>query len=61
MKVVDPVAVLKQFVLTHPNQRAAAAALGISQAYLSDLLNARRDLSDTVLTKLNLKTIVVKN
>ncbi len=51
---------LRAFVATHPTQRQAAAALGISPTYLGDILNERRDVSDTVLSKLGLKRIVVK-
>ncbi len=60
MKPVDPVETLRAFVATHPTQRQAAAALGISATYLGDILNERRDVSDTVLAKLGLKRIVVK-
>lgn len=54
-------AALKQFVSTHATQLEAAAALGISPAYLSDLLNKRRDLSAKILAKLGLKTVVVQS
>ena len=60
MKVMDPLVELKAFVRQHPNQRMAAGALGISGAYLSDLLNARRAINDKLLAKLGLKRIVVK-
>jgi antitoxin component HigA of HigAB toxin-antitoxin module len=60
MKVVDPVQVLRTFVAKYPSQRAAAAALQVSQAYLSDLLNGRRALSANILSQLGLKQIVVK-
>lgn len=61
MKPVDPIAVLRQFVSTHPSQLAAAAALGISPTYLSDMLNKRRDVSARVLAKLGLKTVVIQS
>lgn len=60
MKELDPLATLKTFVAGHPNQRTAAAALGITQSYLSDLVNGRRDLSDQLLAQLGLRRIVVK-
>jgi hypothetical protein len=60
VKAVDPLDVLRQFVATHPTQVVAAAALGIKPAYLSDILNERRDFSETILAKLGLKRIVVK-
>ena len=61
MQAIDPLRVLRAFVAHHPNQRTAATALGISQAYLSDLLNARRHLSEKLLAKLGLRQIVVKS
>lgn len=51
---------LQKFVARYPNQREAAEALGISQPYLSDLMNSRRDLSDQMLLKLGLKRVVVQ-
>lgn len=50
---------LHKFVEKYPTQKDAAKALGIKPAYLSDLVNMRRDLSDTILTKLGLKRAVV--
>lgn len=43
---------LRRFVARHRDQRAAAEALHISQAYLSDMLHARRNITDGVLEKL---------
>ncbi len=60
VKPVDPIETLRAFVANYPTQRQAAAALGISPVYLSDILNERRDFSNTVLEKLGLKRIVVK-
>jgi plasmid maintenance system antidote protein VapI len=60
MKPVDPLATLRAFVATHPTQQSAAAALEMSPAYLSDLLNERRDFSAAVLARLGLTQIVVK-
>ncbi len=51
---------LHKFVAKHGTQKAAAAALGITPAYLSDLVNMRRDLSDTILAKLGLRKAVVQ-
>jgi transcriptional regulator with XRE-family HTH domain len=42
------------------SQKAAAEALGISQAYLSDLLNSRRNPSPAILDKLGLRETVVR-
>ncbi len=61
MKQADPLDVLKRFVAAHPSQREAASALGIKPAYLSDLLNKRREFSDRMLGELGLKQIVVKS
>lgn len=61
MKPADPLDVLKRFVAAHPSQAAAASALGIKPAYLSDLLNKRRDFSERMLESLGLKQIVVKS
>jgi plasmid maintenance system antidote protein VapI len=60
MKETNPLDVLRRFVTTHPHQRAAAEALGISQAYLSDLLNERRDLNPKMLAKLGLRQVIIK-
>ena len=60
MRHTDPIRLLWQRVNRAGNQRAAATALGISQAYLSDLLHARRDCSARILAKLGLETIIVK-
>jgi transcriptional regulator with XRE-family HTH domain len=60
VKHVDPLDSLKAFVAEYPSQLAAADALGISGAYLSDLLNGRRNINETMLKKLGLKRIVVK-
>lgn len=50
---------LHKFVAKYPTQKAAADALGIKPAYLSDLVNVRRDLSEKILKKLGLKRAVV--
>ena len=60
MKPIDPLAALRAFVKQHGTQRQAAVALEISTAYLSDILNGRRDFSDEILAKLGLKRSVVK-
>ena len=50
---------LHKFVAKYPTQKAAADALDITPAYLSDLINLRRDLSEKMLAKLGLKRAVV--
>ncbi len=60
METVTPVAALKQFVAEHNTQAEAAEALGIKQAYLSDMLSLRRNISDNILAKLGLKKVFVR-
>lgn len=50
---------LLKFVDQFDTQKAAAKALGMTPAYLSDLVNCRRDLSVKVLKKLGLKRAIV--
>lgn len=50
---------LHKFVEKYKTQKDAAAALEITPAYLNDLINSRRDLSDNMLVKLGLKRVVV--
>ena len=54
--------VLEAFVKKHGGQEKAAAALGISQPYLCDLINQKKDLAKarSVLRQLGLKVIAVK-
>lgn len=59
MGEVDALARLRKFVDKYPTKKAAAAALGISQPYLTDLLYMRRDLSVAMLAKLGLKRVTV--
>lgn len=51
--------VLREFVSRYLSQKDAAAALGISEAYLSDLLAKRRNCGPKVLLKLGLRSVVV--
>lgn len=60
MQEVNPTQQLHKFAARFPTQQAAAAALGISGPYLSDLLQGRRDVSDAILAKLGLRRIVVR-
>lgn len=61
MKQVDPLAALKQFVNVHPNQRTAASALGISQAFLSDILAGNRAVPPRIFEIIGIRQIVVKS
>jgi len=60
MKRIDCKTALETFVAKHPSQRDAAVALGVSQAYLSDILRGNRRCSDGVLSKLGLERVIVK-
>lgn len=61
MDAVGALNVLRRFVAEHGTQHAAAQALNVTDAYLSDILNGRRGLSDTMLDKLGLaKEIVIR-
>ena len=59
--MINPLIELKELVATFSTQREAAKKLGISEAYMTDLLKGRRGFSNAMLAKLKLKTIVVKN
>lgn len=61
MAEIDALDRLQKFVRKYPTQKDAAFALGITQAYLSDLINMRRDLSAPLLKKLGLKRAVVSD
>jgi predicted transcriptional regulator len=50
-----PIEELKRLVREAGSQRAACALLGVSQAYVSDLLHGRRTFSDAVLLKMGLE------
>ena len=58
---VDAHGHLLKFVDQFETQKVAAKALGVTPAYLSDLVNGRRDLSEKILRKLGLKRAVVKS
>ncbi len=60
MKEIDPVRKLQALVDGHPTQRAAAKSLEISGAYLSDLLNGRRDFSPAILERLGLRRAITE-
>lgn len=60
MKEMNPLDALRTYCDRCGTQRKAAVSLGISQAYLSDLLLGRREFSPAMLEKLGLRKIVVK-
>lgn len=59
VKIVNPLDVLRLYVGQFHTQREAAEALGITPAYLSDVLHERRLFSKEMLAKLGLERIVV--
>ena len=60
MKSINPVTVLERYRKQYPTQQEAAEALGISTAYMSDLLNGRRDCPDWLLGNLGLERIIIE-
>jgi len=56
----NPVDALRAFVRQAGSQRTAAAELGVSQAYISDMLRGNRNISDAILNKLGLRRVVVR-
>lgn len=50
---------LRGFVLQNKSQTNAAAALGISQSYLHDILSGKRPVSQRVLDYFNIEKRVV--
>jgi hypothetical protein len=61
MKQVEPLEALERFIAEHGTRREACMALGITPAYLSDILNGRRGFSENILNALGLQRIVVKS
>lgn len=60
MKRVDPLKTLRAMAVAAPSQRALAVELGISDAYLCDLLNGRRHFSKTILDKLGMEQVIIR-
>lgn len=61
MKIdVDALARLEAVVKATGTQRAAAKQLGLSQAYIGDLLKGNRTFSDRILGKLGLRRTVIE-
>jgi hypothetical protein len=54
-KTVTPIDELKRLVTEAGNQRGAAARLGVTQAFVSDLLLGRRGFSPKVLARMGLE------
>lgn len=60
MTDLDPVEALKRAVEDAGSQNALARKIGVSQAYLSQVLSGARPPSDTLLGALGLKRVVVR-
>jgi DNA-binding transcriptional regulator YdaS (Cro superfamily) len=55
------VAKLRALIAEQGSQQAAAKRLGVSGAYVNDLLHGRREFSDRMLKKLGLRRVVVES
>jgi plasmid maintenance system antidote protein VapI len=60
VKHINAFDALERHCRKYPTVTDAAASLGITKQYLSDILRNRRDLTPRVLAKLGLRQIVVK-
>lgn len=60
MKEVDPLEALRAFVAKHPTQGSAAKALGVSEAFVSNMLRGMTPISQIVLSQLGLRRAVVR-
>ncbi len=59
MRVIDPHKILAKRITAAGSQVKAAAELGISPAYLTDILYGRRAISSSVALKLGLERAMV--
>ena len=57
-KTINPLERLREHVRRHGTQKAAAAALGIKEPYLSDILNENRRITPKILEKIGLEQVV---
>lgn len=57
---IDALARLRALVKEHGTARAVAAAWGVSEVYVHDLLRGQRRFSDNILEKLGLRRTVVE-
>jgi DNA-binding transcriptional regulator YdaS (Cro superfamily) len=61
MKEANALQALKDFTFEAGTQVKAARLLGISQAFLSDMVNGQRPIPERVLRQLGLRTTVVRS
>ncbi len=59
MTEADARAALRAAVNAYGTQRKAAEAYGVSQAFLSDMLNGHRNVSERILARLKLERVVI--
>lgn len=57
---IDALARLRALVKERGTARAAAAAMGVSEVYVHDLLRGQRRFSDNILEKLGLRRTIVQ-
>lgn len=60
MKEADIIEILRKRLKNGVNQKALAKELGISEAYLSDILNGRRSVEKLAVTKLGFEIVFKK-
>jgi len=56
----DPLAILRDMAKKAGSQQKLADKLGCKPAYLSDVINQRRNVTDKMLSKIGLRRIVVR-
>ena len=56
---VDVLALLQRIVQERGSQKAAATELGVSEQYLSDVLNARREPGEKLVSALHVERVVM--
>ena len=56
---MDVLAIIRRAAAEAGTQVALAERLGVSQAYLSDVLNGRRDPGESILGPLGLERVVI--
>ena len=60
MKQVDPLVRLTEMAKTAGTKKALAAKLGMRAPYLSDIMNGRRDVPDSLLARIGLRRVTVE-
>ena len=60
MKQVDPLERLTEMAKNAGTKKALATKLGMRAPYLSDIMNARRDVPDSLLARIGLRRVIVE-